>query len=1276
MVLKLNEAGEPVLPQAQPPGTSFPFESPDLEPNVVATCQPRRKALRSVLPLGDPDDKEKTVWECPRAENPPGSTYLRPCESASNAQETEHLAASARAKRTRLRKQTARREAAENAAGVRAGFVVDAGDEPFMEELDGRVFRQTPGEARGYDEEDFPLYRSTEDGPDGRVRVELRFDDALSEWRFVGTDPGAEEPQILARSARDNRLESSPDAVLLGPKLGEGQEMGERVGGGWSCLNERGQWVERPQMRLVRYTTKSWACANQQAVLMGTKPDKKGREGVTLAIKAGNRMLVTEQERLESSVGDLGVMVSAFGEGYSARESRRIDLSDEFGAVRFEHLDKLTKRCQDIKELFLPKGRDGSAFRLEPAELQVLQHRFPDANCIQLGCELDPKSYDDMLAKYELPDQELERLLRPVMPEGIPRKPQPGPGPEPEPEPEPANSWEPEPEPEPEPAHYQEPKTEQQPEPEPEPEPQGLARDPAAVFQELSEPAQQLPSEPEPPLRESAVEQIQRLKTRIKLATDSSDYDGIAPLVEQIKRLELSAADTGCRVLDLSELSLLTDTGLAEIANACPNTRAIFVGADTKVTQDGLRVFHERCSEAGVAELSPQVLVLGSEVTRTALLRLLQQFHDTKTMDLSESLGRADSYDQITGAGLQELIDVCPDISELRVAFCTRENRVKMGALPDIYLSDVLVGLDEALADGDERVAKLHKDAVESRATHTMLRQSRLASEEQLHDLLQRVEQAERKLKEKLDDRASIAFFDSISRQMGASTAIFVEIRTRDPKPAFLHFAARDSAKRAIEDLHSLQDDLRYPDSETAAQPEETCRRRNEAREDLIAKADAFAGAVELIRTCLDEMAELGSTLRDRVAESWAHLEEDASRVCALADHCRYVDVTLESVQTELKELKDKEEEMRIKEDEHTAKKMLADADAKREERNGDQSPGRDLEQQRAERVGVEADLAEVQQKLQECSEQVAEQTQKLVWTFVYSSSQLEVAPEYLRVCGFPELVRQNDDVRNHDWWLSRTFANSNFKAAYDRAEAPKDQMELGAALVSFIQAYCEKERIPWGGGEGEDFFTRLRAEAMENADDPVEEMVQRMWTSTLQLGGKEFCFIINDGVRADEKESTSQLAKVARGINKLCVSVPPNPPFPPDDTCYRGGGFDDRYRGFFAPGQRFRQPAYLATSFSRDKADLFIGRSDMPKKVLWIVRIHPRDRCRHVNLVTKRVPGLENEQEYLFAPYSVFKVARVKWGAGTNADPYEIELHAAVDNMEEPLDLPLAPWS
>jgi hypothetical protein len=256
-----------------------------------------------------------------------------------------------------------------------------------------------------------------------------------------------------------------------------------------------------------------------------------------------------------------------------------------------------------------------------------------------------------------------------------------------------------------------------------------------------------------------------------------------------------------------------------------------------------------------------------------------------------------------------------------------------------------------------------------------------------------------------------------------------------------------------------------------------------------------------------------------------------------------------------------------------------------------------------------------------------------------------------------------------------RSLATSAFKAAYGQAAVPQGQMDLGLALGELLKGYCDAYGIDWLR-EGKPFLQKLQQEALQNLADPIDEMMQRMWTTTAQLRGREFCFIFNDALRSDLALLAESVAVLSRGVNTLCVSVPPKPPFPPNDVCFRGGGFDDQYRGFFVPHRPFRIPNYFATSFSQAVADGFLRRSTMASKVRWVVRVDPVRRCVHVNLVTRRVPGLPDEQEYLFAPYSTFTVRSVQWNAGSDAEPHVIELVAAVDNKAEPEDLPLAPWS
>lgn len=265
-----------------------------------------------------------------------------------------------------------------------------------------------------------------------------------------------------------------------------------------------------------------------------------------------------------------------------------------------------------------------------------------------------------------------------------------------------------------------------------------------------------------------------------------------------------------------------------------------------------------------------------------------------------------------------------------------------------------------------------------------------------------------------------------------------------------------------------------------------------------------------------------------------------------------------------------------------------------------------------------------------------------------------------------------------------RTFGTSMFKPVYEKTLVPTGPLQLGGAVQDLLRAYCEAEGLDWTG-DGLRYFGQLEAEAMQNPGelsdkDLIPIAAQRMWTSALQLAGREFSFIINYAGRKDTLRFVQPLAVLARAINKNCVtergpaaSVSVHR-HPDDDVCFRGGGFLDDHRSFFTPGKAFRQPAFLATSFSRAVAHRFIAMRGGDDCVLWTIRIDSARKCKHVNLVTKT--NVEGEQEYLFAPYSAFSVLNVSWNAGTVAEPHQIELLAAIDNKDEPEDLPLAPWS
>ena len=96
--------------------------------------------------------------------------------------------------------------------------------------------------------------------------------------------------------------------------------------------------------------------------------------------------------------------------------------------------------------------------------------------------------------------------------------------------------------------------------------------------------------------------------------------------------------------------------------------------------------------------------------------------------------------------------------------------------------------------------------------------------------------------------------------------------------------------------------------------------------------------------------------------------------------------------------------------------------------------------------------------------------------------------------------------------------------------------------------------------------------------------------------------------------------------------------------------------------------------------ADRFISYTKAPATIKWVITFDPRGReqlkyrCKHVNLVKKAVSHVPGEEEFLFAPYSVFTVEEVAWASDPD-EPHRVVLRAAIDNRREPEDLELCPW-
>lgn len=154
----------------------------------------------------------------------------------------------------------------------------------------------------------------------------------------------------------------------------------------------------------------------------------------------------------------------------------------------------------------------------------------------------------------------------------------------------------------------------------------------------------------------------------------------------------------------------------------------------------------------------------------------------------------------------------------------------------------------------------------------------------------------------------------------------------------------------------------------------------------------------------------------------------------------------------------------------------------------------------------------------------------------------------------------------------------------------------------------------------------------------------------------------------------------LCRAINTLCVrrGQHGSVSWPPDMQTYRGGGLPNVHRLFFTVGKRYRAPMYLATSFDVGKAHEFAegaqSRGEPP--IVWTFKLDPVLKCNHANLIERKTL-VQGEQEFLYAPYSVFEVVAVEWKAQSSwTAPHRVTLNVAPDNTEPAdNDLPLAPW-
>jgi len=230
--------------------------------------------------------------------------------------------------------------------------------------------------------------------------------------------------------------------------------------------------------------------------------------------------------------------------------------------------------------------------------------------------------------------------------------------------------------------------------------------------------------------------------------------------------------------------------------------------------------------------------------------------------------------------------------------------------------------------------------------------------------------------------------------------------------------------------------------------------------------------------------------------------------------------------------------------------------------------------------------------------------------------------------------------------------------------------------LRLFICSYATKKNL--SEPDVNSFLEEVTKQAKDYAPDVVGQCVS-LWTSTKRLNNREFCSILNEVIRDDDRELVILSLPLIYGINAKCVTRNVRDiKWPESNILFRGAGTQKNSTKLnaFVPGKKYRCGMFLATSKKASVAKKFCrlaARDQEP--VHYEIRLPVGgDRCVQVNYLENT--NADGEEEFLFVPYSVFTVKSVDLSKQPTSDqPHRIVIEAAVDNVEEREDLPLIIW-
>ncbi|CAF1428195.1 unnamed protein product [Adineta ricciae] len=189
-----------------------------------------------------------------------------------------------------------------------------------------------------------------------------------------------------------------------------------------------------------------------------------------------------------------------------------------------------------------------------------------------------------------------------------------------------------------------------------------------------------------------------------------------------------------------------------------------------------------------------------------------------------------------------------------------------------------------------------------------------------------------------------------------------------------------------------------------------------------------------------------------------------------------------------------------------------------------------------------------------------------------------------------------------------KQFYDSEFLKHYDQTERRPEKYAVINSLKS----------LPFNYGNA-----HLVHKAI--VDEPEEHDVIRTYTSDLKYGAQSFYAFVNRQLANDAGHILVKLMPlIRRATSQINYKPPPN-----DCVVYRCMELTNKQKEHFKTNTVFRFPGFTSTSKSKAAAKKF---------GLVLFEIHIPAGCKQVRNIAA-VSHFENEEEYLFSPYSLFKV-------------------------------------